>query len=916
MLFDDEKDKELDKEIEDKNTSDDDSIYYQVDEEINRVFNDESTVIVEEDDDDEDIPQEKEGYILENQVLDSEKNGLKPADLATVMKGSFLEYAMSVIVARALPDARDGLKPVHRRILYGMSELGMFHNVQHKKSARIVGDVLGKYHPHGDSSVYEAMVRMAQDFSLRYPLIDGHGNFGSIDGDSAAAMRYTEARMSKIAGAMVDGIKKDTVDFIDNYDGTEKEPVVLPSRFPNLLVSGSVGIAVGMATSIPPHNLGEVIDGVCALAKNPDITIAELMEYVQAPDFPTGGTIFDKEGLIKAYETGSGRVTIRSKANIQELSNGKSRIIITEIPYGKNKSTLIESVSNLVKDKKIEGISDFRDESNRDGIRVVIEVKKTYVPEVILNKIFKLTEFQTRFSFNMVALVNNEPQRLNLKTALEVYLKHQINVVTRRLQFDLDKDLARAHILEGLKICVENIDRVIAIIKSSKTDAEAQATLGKEFKLTEIQTKAIVDMRLGRLTGLAIEKMNDELEEVNKRIAEYRRILGNKDALIDLIISELQEIKATFGDKRRSEINWDEMSDIDNEDLIPKKDVVITITSKGYLKRLDINEYKEQSRGGIGVSTAKTYQDDDIQDILVANTHTDLLIFSSNARVYRVRGYEIPIGTKQSKGVPIVNIISSIEKDEKIIKILSIDDDEYDQDKYLLTVTKNGIVKKTKLNQYKSINRNGKFAFGLKENDSLVDALVATNDEEIYIAANNSKVCRFDISDITAQSRRASGVIGIKLNDNDRVVSVSTSAEGKYMFSLGANGFGKLSLATDFRKTRRNSRGVIALNESKAGELAYSGVVKGNESLIIITDDGLTIRFSLSQVNITGRNTKGVKLVNLKKRTASIVGVAKINDESEEKEDRELTPTEFEEITKEYNLESIEDDLDIQNEEE
>ncbi|MBN4089364.1 DNA gyrase subunit A [Mycoplasma enhydrae] len=916
MLFDDEKDKELDKEIEDKNTSDDDSIYYQVDEEINRVFNDESTVIVEEDDDDEDIPQEKEGYILENQVLDSEKNGLKPADLATVMKGSFLEYAMSVIVARALPDARDGLKPVHRRILYGMSELGMFHNVQHKKSARIVGDVLGKYHPHGDSSVYEAMVRMAQDFSLRYPLIDGHGNFGSIDGDSAAAMRYTEARMSKIAGAMVDGIKKDTVDFIDNYDGTEKEPVVLPSRFPNLLVSGSVGIAVGMATSIPPHNLGEVIDGVCALAKKPDITIAELMEYVQAPDFPTGGTIFDKEGLIKAYETGSGRVTIRSKANIQELSNGKSRIIITEIPYGKNKSTLIESVSNLVKDKKIEGISDFRDESNRDGIRVVIEVKKTYVPEVILNKIFKLTEFQTRFSFNMVALVNNEPQRLNLKTALEVYLKHQINVVTRRLQFDLDKDLARAHILEGLKICVENIDRVIAIIKSSKTDAEAQATLGKEFKLTEIQTKAIVDMRLGRLTGLAIEKMNDELEEVNKRIAEYRRILGNKDALIDLIISELQEIKATFGDKRRSEINWDEMSDIDNEDLIPKKDVVITITSKGYLKRLDINEYKEQSRGGIGVSTAKTYQDDDIQDILVANTHTDLLIFSSNARVYRVRGYEIPIGTKQSKGVPIVNIISSIEKDEKIIKILSIDDDEYDQDKYLLTVTKNGIVKKTKLNQYKSINRNGKFAFGLKENDSLVDALVATNDEEIYIAANNSKVCRFDISDITAQSRRASGVIGIKLNDNDRVVSVSTSAEGKYMFSLGANGFGKLSLATDFRKTRRNSRGVIALNESKAGELAYSGVVKGNESLIIITDDGLTIRFSLSQVNITGRNTKGVKLVNLKKRTASIVGVAKINDESEEKEDRELTPTEFEEITKEYNLESIEDDLDIQNEEE
>ncbi|AZZ65688.1 DNA gyrase subunit A [Metamycoplasma phocicerebrale] len=907
MLLDEDKEFDLEDEEENKENqskTDDDSIYYQVEDEIERVFRDDNP-IEEKDEDEEEIPQEKEGYILENQVLDSEKDGLKPADLATVMKSSFLEYAMSVIVARALPDARDGLKPVHRRILYGMSELGMFYNVQHKKSARIVGDVLGKYHPHGDSSVYEAMVRMAQDFSLRYPLIDGHGNFGSIDGDSAAAMRYTEARMSKIAGSMVDGIKKNTVDFIDNYDGTEKEPVVLPSRFPNLLVSGSYGIAVGMATSIPPHNLGEVIDGVCALAKNPDITVSELMNYIQAPDFPTGGIIFDKEGLIKAYETGVGRVTIRSKATIQEMNNGKSKIIITEIPYGKNKSSLIESVSNLVKDKKIEGIADFRDESNRDGIRVVIDVKKTYVPEVILNKIFKLTEFQTRFSFNMVALVNNEPQRLNLKSALQVYLDHQINVVTRRLQFDLEKDLARAHILEGLKICVENIDRVIEIIKHSKTDTEAQTTLAKEFGLTEIQTKAIVDMRLGRLTGLAIEKMNEELEQVHERIAEYRRILNSREELINLIIKELQEIKETFGDKRKSEINWDEMSDIDNEDLIPKKDVVITITSKGYLKRLDINEYKEQSRGGIGVSTAKTYQDDDIQDILVANTHTDLLIFTSNARVYRVRGYEIPVGTKQSKGVPVVNIISAIGKNEKVIKVLSVDDDDYDQEKYLLTVTKNGIVKKTRLNQYKLINKNGKFAFGLKEGDSMVDALVATNDEEIYIAASNSKVCRFDISDITAQSRRASGVIGIKLNKKERVVSVSTSQEGKYIFSLGANGFGKLSLASDFRKTRRNSRGVIALNESKAGEMAYSGLVKGNESLIIITDDGLTIRFSLNQVSVTGRNTKGVKLVNLKKRNASIVGVAKIIDQSEENEDRELTASEIEEVTREYNIEDI-----------
>ncbi|ENY69802.1 DNA gyrase subunit A [Mycoplasmopsis arginini] len=915
MLIDDDKElkPELEDKLEDKNEQIED--FYIVNDEIQRVFDEEAKEEIVDDEDEEYIPQDKEGYTVQSQILDSEENGLKPADLATVMKNSFLEYAMSVIVARALPDARDGLKPVHRRILYGMSELGMFHNVQHKKSARIVGDVLGKYHPHGDSSVYEAMVRMAQDFSLRYPLIDGHGNFGSIDGDSAAAMRYTEARMSKIAGAMVDGIKKNTVDFIDNYDGTEKEPVVLPSRFPNLLVSGSYGIAVGMATSIPPHNLGEVIDGVCALAKNPDITIAELMQYIQGPDFPTGGIIFDKEGLIRAYETGVGRVTIRSKATIQELSNGKSKILITEIPYGKNKSSLIESISHLIKDKKIEGISDFRDESNRDGIRIVIEIKKNYVPEVILNKLFKLTEFQTRFSFNMVALVNNEPQKLNLKSALEVYLQHQINVVTRRLQFDLEKDLARAHILEGLKICVENIDRVIAIIKQSKTDAEAQKKLGDEFNLTEIQTKAVVDMRLGRLTGLAIEKMNEELNQLHERIAEYRRILGDKNALIDLIIKELQELKEAYGDKRKSEINWEEASDINNEDLIPRKDVVITVTTNGYLKRLDLDEYKEQGRGGVGVSTAKTYQDDDIQDILVANTHTDLLIFTTDARVYRVRGYEVPIGTKQSKGVPIVNIIGSLGKDEKVVKILSVDDSDYEKEKFLITATKKGIIKKSSLSLYKLINKNGKLAFGLKEGDTLVDALVATNSEEIYIAANNSKMCRFDIADINSMGRIAAGVIGIKLSDNEKVVSVSTSSEGKYIFSLGANGFGKLSPVDTFRKTRRNSKGVLALNEDKAGELAYSAAVKGTEDIIVITDEGVSIRFSLRQVSITGRNTKGVKLINLKKRNSSIVGVAKIvNETEEEPQERELTENELKEVTQDIDLDLVNQNLD-QNEE-
>ncbi|MGX9372751.1 DNA gyrase subunit A [Mycoplasma sp. 3398] len=881
--------------------------FYAVSDEIKRVFDDEPKETI--DDEEEYIPQNNESYVVQSQILDSEVNGLRPADLATVMKSSFLEYAMSVIVARALPDARDGLKPVHRRILYGMSELGMFHNVQHKKSARIVGDVLGKYHPHGDSSVYEAMVRMAQDFSLRYPLIDGHGNFGSIDGDSAAAMRYTEARMSRIAGAMVDGIKKNTVDFIDNYDGTEKEPVVLPSRFPNLLVSGSYGIAVGMATSIPPHNLNEVIDGVCALAKNPDITISELMEYIQGPDFPTGGIIFDKEGLIRAYETGVGRVTIRSKATIQELSNGKSKIIITEIPYGKNKASLIESINHLIKDKKIEGISDFRDESNRDGIRIVIEIRKAYVPEVILNKLFKLTEFQTRFSFNMVALVNNEPQKLNLKTALEVYLKHQINVLTRRLQFDLEKDLARAHILEGLKICVENIDRVIEIIKKSKTDVEAQTELSNKFNLSEIQTKAIVDMRLGRLTGLAITKMNEELALVHERIGEYQRILGDKNALIDLIIKELNEIKEAYGDSRKTQINWDEASDINNEDLIPRKDVVITVTTNGYLKRLDLDEYKEQNRGGVGVSTAKTYQDDDIQDILVANTHTDLLIFTTGAKVYRVRGYEIPVGTKQSKGTPIINIIGALSSDERVIKILSVDDSDYDKNKFLVTVTKKGIIKKSHLSLYKLINRNGKLAFGLRDGDSLVEALVATDNEDIFIAANNSKLSRFEAADINSKGRLAAGVVGIKLGENEKVVSASTSSEGNYIFSLGASGYGKLSLVDSFRKTKRNSKGVLALNEGKAGELAYSATVKGTEDIIVITDEGVTIRFSLKAVSITGRNAKGVKLIDLKKRNSSIVAVAKvINETGEENETRQLTDTELKDITSDV-------DLDIQNEE-
>ncbi|WP_211324457.1 DNA gyrase subunit A [Mycoplasma struthionis] len=896
-------DPEDDKKRKDEELQDDDDKYYDFDDTIKKVFDDEEKIVVE-DDDEEVIPQDKEGYTVKSQILEVETNGLQPADLARVMKTSFIEYAMSVIVARALPDARDGLKPVHRRILYGMSELGMFHTVAHKKSARIVGDVLGKYHPHGDSSVYEAMVRMAQDFSLRYPLIDGHGNFGSIDGDEPAAMRYTEARMSKIAGAMVDSIKKNTVNFIDNYDGSEKEPVVLPAKFPNLLVSGTSGIAVGMATNIPPHNLGEVIDAVCALAKNPDITIQELMQYVLAPDFPTGGIVFNYAGLISAYETGRGSVTIRSRAHIQELSNGKSKIIITEIPYEVKKTEIMEKIAELLKDKKIDGIADFRDESNREGIRIVIDIKKTYVPEVILNQLFKLTRLQTNFSFNMIALVNNEPKLLNLKQCLEVYLKHQIDVTTRRLQFDLEKDLARAHILEGLKICVENIDRVIQIIKQSKTDSEAQQTLAKEFSLTEIQTKAIVEMRLGRLTGLAIKKMNEELVQVHERIEEYRRILGNYDLLIELIIKEQQEVKEAFNDKRRSEINWNEASSIDNEDLIPQKDVVITLTHNNYIKRLDIEEYREQKRGGVGVTTAKTYQDDDIKDILVANTHTDLLFLTSSAKVYRIRGHEVPIGTKQSKGIPIINVIPSIDKDDKVIKILSIND--YKDDEYLVTISKHGVIKKTAISAYKLINKAGKIALSLRDEDELKEALIVNEAEELTIAASNSRLVRFDIQSVRAMGRLAAGVNGIKLSDKDEVVSASSSREGKYIFSLGEEGFGKLTLMENFRKTARNASGVLALNSDKAGKLIFAANVHGSEDLIIMASDGIAIRFSLKDVAIVGRNSKGVKLINLKGRNSKIVAVAKIVDEeSGDNFDRELNSEELKEITAEINLDNL-----------
>ncbi|WP_436358572.1 DNA gyrase subunit A [Mycoplasma sp. 480] len=844
------------------------------DEEMETVFKEKT---VEESDEEEVAPQDKEEYVVSSQIIENEAGGIIPKPISDEMRNSFLEYAMSVIVSRALPDARDGLKPVHRRILYGMSELGITHSVAHKKSARIVGDVLGKYHPHGDSSVYDSMVRMAQDFSLRYPLIDGHGNFGSIDGDAAAAMRYTEARMSKIASLMVESIKKDTVDFMPNYDGSESEPTILPSKIPNLLVSGVTGIAVGMATTIPPHNLGEVIDATIALAKNPEISIDELMQHIKGPDFPTGAMILGQSGIAKAYETGRGSFILRSKAKIEELKNGKSKIIVYEIPYEIKKPVLIEKIVQLIKEKKLDGISDIRDETSREGIRVVFDIKKGFIPEVVLNNLFKYTSLQVSYSINMIALVKGEPKLLNLKESLEVYLEHQIDVFTRRLQFDLKKAEERVHVLEGLKIAIENIDEVIKIIKSSKSDAEAQEKLGTRFNLTPIQTKAIIEMRLSRLTGLAVEKLVNEMEELYQKIKELKEILASKEKLINLIVSELQEVKENFADERRTEITATEVGTIQDEDLIPSQDVAITLTNNGYVKRINIDEYKTQNRGGVGSNTATTYEDDNLSSILITNTHTDLLIFTSLAKVYRLRSYQIPEQSKQGKGIPFINLIG-IQKDEKVISMLSIN--EYNLGTYLVTVSKKGIIKKTEISNYERINANGKIALGLKEGDELKRAFVVKDGEEIIIGASNGNVVRFLSDELRSTGRQSEGVRAIKLDQDDEVVGASTTAEGQYILALGELGFGKKTLIDEYRITARGAKGVRTINSEKAGKLTYIGNVKGNEEILILTKQGIAIRTPLSQIAETSRNTKGVKIISLKEKDY-IKAIAKIDGLSE-----------------------------------
>ncbi|EGZ31489.1 DNA topoisomerase (ATP-hydrolyzing) subunit A [Malacoplasma iowae] len=805
---------------------------------------------------------------------------------------SFMDYAMSVIVSRALPDVRDGFKPVHRRVLYAAYNLGMTHDKPHKKSARLVGEVIGKFHPHGDSAVYETMVRMAQDFSMRYLLVDGHGNFGSIDGDSAAAMRYTEARLSKISNEMLKNIEKDTIDFIDNYDGSEQEPSVLPALFPNLLANGTSGIAVGMATNIPPHNLSEIIDAVLLLAKNKDVSVSEIRQVLKGPDFPTKAEIVGEQGIISYFETGRGSVTIRSKVDIVRKDTGKSTIIVKEIPYMVNKSNLIEKIVELVRSEAIDGIADLRDESSREGIRIIIETKKDVVPEVLLNKLFKMTPLQTNFSVNMLAIVDGEPKLLNIKEVLQQYLRHQVNVLVRKTKFELKKAKEREHILEGLSIAVNNIDAVIKIIRNAKDNEDAEKQLITKYKLSKIQSKAILDMRLRSLSSLERHKIEDELKEIKKTIIELEGILKSSDKQISIISNELTELKKSFGDERKTEILYGASASIDDEDLIPQEDVVISMSANNYLKRIPIDTYRLQRRGGVGVKGVNTYNDDTVDDIITTTTHTDLLFFTDTGKVYRIRAHEVPVGTRQAKGVPAVNLIN-IEKNEKILVMLPIDD--YSKG-FLFLATVNGIVKRTSLSEYNSIRSNGKIAITLREGDKLLSAFVTRGKDEIYLGASNGLLARFNEQDVRIMGRTASGVKGIniqvkavgrgknKVDTSIVVVGASCSQKGDLILSIGEKGLGKISEAENYRLTRRGSKGVVTLKQNdRTGKMVFSSAVKGDEDILIVTSSGKIIRTSLSKLRIIGRSTSGVTLVKLQPNE-KIVSAALFRPEEEEQE--------------------------------
>ena len=783
-------------------------------------------------------------------------------NLTKEMKTSFIDYAMSVIVARALPDVRDGLKPVHRRILYGMNELGVTPDKPHKKSARITGDVMGKYHPHGDSSIYEAMVRMAQWWSYRYMLVDGHGNFGSMDGDGAAAQRYTEARMSKIALEMLRDINKSTVDFVDNYDANEREPLVLPARFPNLLVNGATGIAVGMATNIPPHNLGETIDAVKLVMDNPEVTTKDLMEVLPGPDFPTGALVMGKSGIHKAYETGKGSIVLRSRTEIETTKTGRERIVVTEFPYMVNKTKVHEHIVRLVQEKRIEGITAVRDESNREGVRFVIEVKRDASANVILNNLFKMTQMQTNFGFNMLAIQNGVPKILSLRQILDAYIEHQKEVVVRRTRFDKEKAEARAHILEGLLIALDHIDEVIRIIRASETDAEAQAELMSKFKLSERQSQAILDMRLRRLTGLERDKIQSEYDDLLALIADLADILAKPERVSQIIKDELDEVKRKFGDQRRTELMVGEVLSLEDEDLIEESDVLITLSNKGYIKRLDQAEFTAQKRGGRGVQGTGVKDDDFVRELVSTSTHDHLLFFTNKGRVYRLKGYEIPEYGRTAKGLPVVNLLK-LDEGESIQTIINVESERSD-DAYLFFTTRHGIVKRTSVKEFANIRQNGLKALNLKDEDELINVLLTEEETDIIIGTKFGYAVRFNQSAVRGMSRIATGVKGVNLREGDTVVGASVITDQDEVLIITEKGYGKRTVATEYPTKGRGGKGMKTANVAeKNGPLSGLLTVKGDEDLMIITDTGVMIRTNVANISQTGRSTMGVKVMRL-----------------------------------------------------
>lgn len=789
-------------------------------------------------------------------------NNLINVNLTSEMKTSFIDYAMSVIVSRALPDVRDGLKPVHRRILYGMNELGVTPDKPHKKSARITGDVMGKYHPHGDSSIYEAMVRMAQWWSYRYMLVDGHGNFGSMDGDGAAAQRYTEARMSKIALEMLRDINKNTVDFVDNYDASEREPLVLPARFPNLLVNGATGIAVGMATNIPPHNLGETIDAVKLMMDNPEVTTRDLMEVLPGPDFPTGALVMGKSGIFKAYETGKGSIVLRSRTEIEVTKSGRERIVVTEFPYMVNKTKVHEHIVRLVQEKRIEGITAVRDESNREGVRFIIEVRRDASANVILNNLFKLTQMQTSFGFNMLAIENGVPKILSLRQILGAYIEHQKEVVTRRTIFDKEKAEARAHILEGLLIALDHIDEVIKIIRNSQTDAEAQAELMSKFKLSERQSQAILDMRLRRLTGLERDKIQNEYDDLVALIADLADILAKPERVIAIIKEELEEVKRKFGDARRTELMVGEVLSLEDEDLIEETDVLITLSNKGYIKRLDQAEFTAQKRGGRGVQGTGVKDDDFVRELVSTSTHDHLLFFTNKGRVYRLKGYEIPEYGRTAKGLPIVNLLK-LDEGESIQTIINVEQDRSDE-AYLFFTTRQGLVKRTNVAEFSNIRQNGLKALNLRDDDELINVFLTDGDTDVIIGTKYGYSVRFNESVVRNMGRTATGVRGVNLRDGDQVVGASVITDQDEVLIITEKGYGKRTMASEYPTKGRGGKGIKTANiTEKNGALAGLMTVEGNEDLMVITNTGVMIRTGVANISQTGRSTQGVKVMRL-----------------------------------------------------